>query len=123
HAPGMPESVDRGRPARSSGAEKSGRDARGPQSDSTFTKASVIEEVLNRLGIRGAELIGFGDGVVETQAIKAAGGVAVGVASAEPGQSGVNAEKRDRLAAAGADVIIPEYSEQEALVAWLWGEV
>ena len=52
--------------------------------DPTFTKAAVIERVLRELGIRGEEMIGFGDGVVETRAVKAAGGVAVGVASAEP---------------------------------------
>ena len=49
---------------------------------SRATKVAVISRVLRQLGIRGDELIGFGDGVVETQAVKAAGGVAVGVASA-----------------------------------------
>jgi hypothetical protein len=78
--------------------------------------------VLRESGIRGEELLGFGDGVVETQAVKAVGGVAVGVASAEPGQSGVNPDKRARLAAAGADVIIPDYGGQEQLVSWLFGE-
>jgi hypothetical protein len=34
----------------------------------------------------------------------------------------VNLEKRERLIAAGADLIVPDYGEQEALVAWLWGE-
>jgi phosphoglycolate phosphatase-like HAD superfamily hydrolase len=90
--------------------------------DATFSKADVIARVLRELGIRGDELLGFGDGVVETQAVKAVGGVAVGVASAEPGQSGVNPDKRARLAAAGADVIIPDYGEQEQLVRWLFGE-
>ena len=90
--------------------------------DPTFSKAAVIARVLGQLGIRGDELIGFGDGVVETQAVKAAGGVAVGVASAEPGQGGVNPDKRDRLAAAGADLIIGDYADQEGLLAWLWGQ-
>lgn len=91
--------------------------------DPAFTKAAVIDRILKQLGIAGEELIGFGDGVVETQAVKAAGGVAVGVASAEPGQTGVNPDKRERLANAGADLIIPDYGEQEALIAWLWKEV
>jgi phosphoglycolate phosphatase-like HAD superfamily hydrolase len=90
--------------------------------DASFSKANVIARVLRELGIRGDELLGFGDGVVEAQAVKAVGGVAVGVASAEPGQSGVNPDKRARLAAAGADLIIPDYGEQEQLVRWLWGE-
>lgn len=91
--------------------------------DTTFSKANVIARVLWEQGIRGDELLGFGDGVVETEAVKAVGGVAVGVASAEPGQTGVNPGKRARLAAAAADIIIPDYGEQEALVRWLWGEV
>ena len=90
--------------------------------DPTFTKSAVIDRVLRDLGIRGDELIGFGDGVVETRAVKAVGGVAVGVASAEPGQTGVHADKRARLADAGADLIIPDYAEQEELVSWLWGD-
>jgi phosphoglycolate phosphatase-like HAD superfamily hydrolase len=93
------------------------------ENDRTFTKADAIAGIIRDLGIRGEELLGFGDGVVETQAVRAAGGVAVGVASAEPGQTGVNPDKRDRLAAAGADLIIPDYAEQEALIAWLGGEV
>jgi phosphoglycolate phosphatase-like HAD superfamily hydrolase len=91
--------------------------------DAAFSKADVIARILRERGIRGEELLGFGDGVVETQAVKAVGGVAVGVASAEPGQSGVNPDKRARLAAAGADVIIPDYAEQEQLVSWLFGEI
>lgn len=90
--------------------------------DPSFSKADVIARVVRELGIRGEELIGFGDGVVETAAVKAAGGVAVGVASAEPGQTGVNPDKRARLAAAGADLIIPDYADQDELLRWLWGE-
>ncbi len=91
--------------------------------DPTFTKAQTIATVLQRLGIRGEELVGFGDGVVETLAVKAVGGVAVGVASAEPGQTGIHPDKRARLTAAGADLIIPDYVNEKALVSWLWGEV
>lgn len=100
-----------------------GSEVNAPHGDAAgFSKANVIARVMRDRGIRGEELLGFGDGVVETQVVKAVGGVAVGVASAEPGQSGVNPDKRDRLAAAGADVIIPDYAAQEQLVRWLWGE-
>lgn len=90
-----------------------------------FAKADVIARVLAEGDIRGQDLIGFGDGVVETREVKRAGGVAVGVASSEPGTGRgiVNAEKRARLIAAGADLIVPDYSEQEELVRWLWNEV
>lgn len=90
--------------------------------DPGFTKGRVAEAILRDLGLRGDELLGFGDGVVETKEVKRLGGVMVGVASAEPGETGVHPEKRERLAAAGADVIIPDYGCQEALARWLWGE-
>jgi phosphoglycolate phosphatase-like HAD superfamily hydrolase len=91
--------------------------------DPTFGKGQVIARILAELGIRGEELLGFGDGVVETQEVKRVGGVAVGVASSEHGSppGTVNADKRARLAAAGADVIIPDYSGYRDLVPWLWG--
>ena len=92
--------------------------------DSAFGKGTVIAQILEEAGIRGEELLGFGDGVVETIEVKRAGGVAVGVASSEPGTGRgiVNAEKRARLIAAGADLIIPDYSQHEALLAWMWEE-
>jgi phosphoglycolate phosphatase-like HAD superfamily hydrolase len=92
--------------------------------DPSFRKADVIARVLGELGIRGEELLAFGDGVVETQEVKRVGGVAVGVASSEYGSGPgvVNAEKRARLAAAGADLIIPDYADQGELIRWLWGE-
>ena len=92
--------------------------------DPAFGKGQVIDRVLSELGIRGEELLGFGDGVVETREVKRVGGVAVGVASSEHGSppGTVNAEKRARLAAAGADLVVADYGGQEALVRWLWRE-
>jgi phosphoglycolate phosphatase-like HAD superfamily hydrolase len=92
--------------------------------DPSFGKGAVIAGLLEEAGIRGEELLGFGDGVVETREVKRVGGVAVGVASSEPGTGRglVNAEKRARLIAAGADLIVPDYSRHQELVAWLWGE-
>ncbi len=87
--------------------------------DATFRKRAVIERAVREYG---PELIGFGDGVVETQEVKRAGGVAVGVASVEAGARGVNAAKRETLVAAGADLIIPDYEHAPELLAWLWGE-
>ena len=92
--------------------------------DPAFRKADVIARVLADLGIRGEELLGFGDGVVETQAVKAVGGVAVGVASSEHGSGlgAVNPEKRARLVDAGADLIVADYTAQAELLRWLWNE-
>jgi len=91
--------------------------------DPSFGKGKVITRILAELGIRGEELLGFGDGVVETGEVKRVGGVAVGVASSEPGSGWgvVQQEKRARLIAAGADLIVPDYSRQEELIHWLWG--
>src|SRR5207247_9273158 len=88
-----------------------------------FSKKMVIERILRDHGLRGEELLGFGDGFVEIEEIKRVGGVAVAVASDEVQRRGVNAWKRDRLVQAGADIVIPEYRGQERLLAWLFGEV
>src|SRR4029450_7535604 len=61
--------------------------------DAAFRKRDVIERALRELGVHGDELVGFGDGVVETQEVKRVGGLAVGVASVEAGARGVNAAK------------------------------
>ena len=64
----------------------------------------------------GASLLGFGDGYVEIQNVKAVGGTAVAVASDEAGRSGKpDAWKRDRLIGAGADVVIPDYRDYRPL--------
>jgi phosphoglycolate phosphatase-like HAD superfamily hydrolase len=90
--------------------------------DATFRKRDVIDRALRELSVQGTDLIGFGDGVVETQEVKRAGGVAVGVASSEACVRGVNAAKRETLIAAGADLIVPDYEHAAELLAWLWGE-
>ena len=77
----------------------------------TFSKAKVIQRIITEHGLRGAELIGFGDGYVEMQNVHDIGGFAVGVASNEQDRCGIDAWKRDRLIAAGADLIIPDYSD------------
>jgi phosphoglycolate phosphatase len=90
--------------------------------DATFRKRDVIARTLETSGVPGTELLGFGDGVVETQEVKRAGGVAVGVASVPAGARGVHAGKRAALVAAGADLVVPDYEQAPTLLAWLWGE-
>jgi phosphoglycolate phosphatase-like HAD superfamily hydrolase len=87
-----------------------------------FSKKMIIEKILAENRLHGAELLGFGDGFVEIEEIKRAGGVAVGVASDEVNRRGVNAWKRDRLTQAGADLMIPDYRQAEKLLAWLCDE-
>lgn len=90
--------------------------------DPYFSKRAIIERLLRDHGFRGRELLGFGDGVVETEEVRRAGGVAVAVASAEPPDRGLNAWKRDRLVRAGADIVIPDFAEHERWLPWLFGE-
>jgi len=85
------------------------------------SKASVIARLLRENGIGGADLVVFGDGVVEIANGKEAGGYAVGVASDEAAGGGhASAWKRERLLAAGADVIIPDFVCHEALARLLF---
>jgi phosphoglycolate phosphatase-like HAD superfamily hydrolase len=87
-----------------------------------FSKQMVIERILRENNLCGEELLGFGDGFVEIEEVKRAGGVAVAVASDEVNRRGVNAWKRDRLVRAGADVVIPEYRRHEELLRFLFAE-
>ena len=86
-----------------------------------FSKKMVIERIIGDNDLHGEELLGFGDGFVEIEEIKRAGGVAVAVASDEVHRRGINQWKRDRLVQAGADLVIPEYRRQEQLVEYLMG--
>jgi phosphoglycolate phosphatase-like HAD superfamily hydrolase len=87
-----------------------------------FSKQMIIERILRENGLRGEELLGFGDGFVEIEEVKRVGGVAVAVASDEVRRQGVNEWKRQRLIRAGADLVIPEYRRQEGLLKYLFAE-
>jgi len=89
----------------------------------TFSKAMVIERILSENHVEGASLLGFGDGYVEIQNVKAMGGTAVAVASDEAGRSGQPDQwKRDRLIGVGADLVIPDFRHWRTLIAYLWNE-
>jgi hypothetical protein len=89
----------------------------------TFSKAKVIQRILEQNRVEGSSLLGFGDGYVEIQNVKQAGGTAVAVASDEAGRSGkADLWKRDRLIGVGADLVIPDYRDCRALIAYLWNE-
>ena len=87
-----------------------------------FSKQMIIERILRENDLRGEELIAFGDGFVEIEEVKKVGGVAVALASDEVNRRGINAWKRDRLARAGADLVIPEYRRHEELLRFLFAE-
>lgn len=81
-----------------------------------FSKAMIIDRILADMGVKGDQLLAFGDGYVEIEETRKNGGVAVGVASEEESRRGVNAWKRDRLIRAGADIIVADYRRQDELL-------
>jgi beta-phosphoglucomutase-like phosphatase (HAD superfamily) len=86
----------------------------------TFSKKLIVEQILRDHHLQGEELLGFGDGFVEIEEIKRAGGVAVGVASDEARRRGIDSWKRDRLIRAGADIVIADYGNQGRLLRYLF---
>jgi len=88
-----------------------------------FSKGLLINDILETNSLSGDQLLCFGDGYVEIESTKQAGGTAVGVASTESNIGELNRWKRDRLIAAGADLIVPDLRDYEALIAYLCGEV
>ena len=86
-----------------------------------FSKAMIIERIIEECGVRGGQLVAFGDGFVEIEETAKAGGLAIGVASDEVNRSGINDWKRRRLIAAGAHWIIADYREHESIVDRLVG--
>lgn len=85
-----------------------------------FSKAAIIDEFLKKRGLCGEELVGFGDGHVETSDVHRIGGLAVGIAFNETERKGIDAQRRLRLIAAGANWIISNYANLERIEAELF---
>jgi len=83
-----------------------------------FSKKMVIERILRENKIPGDRLLAFGDGYVEIENTKEAGGLAVAVASDEShnGSGRMDEWKRRRLLGVGADVVIPDFRDGIALL-------
>jgi phosphoglycolate phosphatase-like HAD superfamily hydrolase len=81
----------------------------------SFSKRMLVQRILDEPGARGEDFLGFGDGYVEIEEVREAGGVAVGVATDEPECRAPDQWKRQRLIGAGADYIIPNYLCREEL--------
>ncbi len=85
-----------------------------------FSKQMIIDRILQEHDLRGSELVVFGDGYVEIENGKGVDGLAVGVASDETHPGRLDLWKRQRLIAAGADIIIPDYGELSSLMHYLF---
>ena len=81
-------------------------------------KSIVLDRILAEIGSESARksLVTFGDGPVELRETHKRGGFAVGVASDEVRRFGLNQEKRASLIRAGADLIIPDFSQLDRLL-------
>jgi bifunctional ADP-heptose synthase (sugar kinase/adenylyltransferase)/phosphoglycolate phosphatase-like HAD superfamily hydrolase len=84
-------------------------------------KRMVLERILTEIGDEAGEgILVFGDGPVEIRETHKRGGYAVGVASDEVRRYGLNLSKRTRLIEAGADLIVPDYSQLDELMPLLF---
>lgn len=83
-------------------------------------KKMVLDSILDSIGKEeAASIITFGDGPVEIRETHKRGGLTAGVASNELRRYGLNPGKRTRLIKAGADIIIPDFSQADILLQML----
>jgi hypothetical protein len=80
-------------------------------------KKIVLDRILDTIGSSSpGKVVTFGDGPVEIRETNKRGGITVGVASNELRRYGLNESKRTRLIKAGADVVIPDFSQISRLL-------
>ena len=80
-------------------------------------KRIVLDRILNEIDVAGgAQVVAFGDGPVEIRETRKRGGLTVGIASDEVRRYGLSPNKRSRLIRAGAQIIVPDYSQLEKLL-------
>lgn len=82
-------------------------------------KRVVLERIIKVGGLGGDELVVFGDGPVEIREGRRRGAFTVGLASDEVRRHGLDPRKRTRLVRAGADIIVPDFSQLDTLWSYL----
>jgi len=87
------------------------------------SKERIIQRILDEHHLFGDELLVVGDGPVEIRAARARGAIALGVASDEVARAGWNEHKIVRLKQAGADLLIPDFSQPEAIFRLLYSPI
>lgn len=87
-----------------------------------FSKKMVIEQIIRDNQLQGKELAVFGDGPDEIREGRRAGGISVGITSNEVQRFGHNPAKRPRLVRAGAQLLIPDFSQHKKLISLLFQE-
>ncbi len=87
----------------------------------SFSKQMIIDRILQENDLHGPELVVIGDGYVEIENGRSVGGRTIGVASDEAHPGGLDEWKRSRLIGAGADAIVRDFADLDALLAYLFG--
>jgi rfaE bifunctional protein kinase chain/domain len=83
-------------------------------------KKIVLDRILDTIGETAFEKVAtFGDGPVEIRETNKRGGIKIGIASNELRRYGLNENKRTRLIKAGADIIVPDFSQYPQLLSLL----
>jgi rfaE bifunctional protein kinase chain/domain len=83
-------------------------------------KKIVLDRILDIIGESASGKVAtFGDGPVEIRETRKRSGITIGVASNELKRFGLNEKKRTRLIKAGADIIIPDFSQYQYLLSLL----
>lgn len=80
------------------------------------SKEAVLKRLISKDGFSSSNICVVGDGKVEIALGKSIGALTIGIASDEEQRRGINEVKRTRLINAGADVIIGEFDDVEALL-------
>jgi len=80
-------------------------------------KKIVLNRIMEQIGKEGStHVVTFGDGPVEIRETRKRGGLTVGVATNELRRYELNLQKRARLIKAGADAVIPDFSQYSKLL-------
>ncbi len=83
------------------------------------SKEAVLRLLVHEAGLTGPEVAVFGDGRVEITLGREVGAVTVGVATDEVARHGLNPVKVNRLTQAGAHAITGDFTDRDALLAFL----
>lgn len=79
-------------------------------------KKLVVDQIIRENELSGRRFATFGDGPVEMRETRKGGGLSIGVASDEVHRFGWNIMKRSRLIKAGANLIVPDFTQLSALL-------
>jgi len=80
-------------------------------------KRIVLNRILDKIGNDAStQVVTFGDGPVEIRETRKRGGLTVGLATNELRRYELNPKKRARLIKAGADVVVPDFSQYTELL-------